>query len=536
MRQVYQPKPELLAVHLWKGAELIVLISPSAGRVHLTTQRLTNPARPPAFTMLLRKHLKGGTIAAIKQPGLERVIRLVIRRDDVQYELICELFGRGNIVLIKDNQILGGLRQGGGERPILPHRGYRPPPSQGKFNPFVLSKEDFRKALQDNDRELWQVLLKNIDGIGPRLARELALRAGLDTQRVASHVQEEELERLWCELKKLFERVNEGRFEPLIYYDGDRPVDVAPFPLKLHEGKRGERREGLSQALDECFSQKRGGEEFEAEQGRLLKIVRSRLKRLERAGERVREDLAEAEGYQRYRRLGDLVLANLDRLERGQREAELLDPASGEAERVALDPKLAPTENAQFFYRKYKKLKRGAEKLRAREAELAEELRYLQEMELGLEQAEGMEDIRELGAELVAAGYIKEEKRPPIAPPGPREFLIEGYKILVGRSGRENDRLIRQASKEDLWLHARGMPGAHVLIKTAGRSGKVPDQVLEEAARLAAYYSRGRGSTKVPVMFTQAKYLRRKKGAKPGSVLVRREEGTLLVPPEPRED
>ncbi|MFQ6117058.1 MAG: NFACT family protein, partial [Candidatus Bipolaricaulia bacterium] len=343
----------------------------------------------------------------------------------------------------------------------------------------------------------------------------------------------EGLKRLWHEFEELFAQVEAGRFEPVIYFDGDRPVDVAPFPLKLYGDLQGERRESLFQALDEYFGQERS---LNTERERLLKGVRLALKRRERARERVREDLTKAEGYERYRRLGDLVLANLDRLKPGQREAELLDPVSGEAERVALDPKLTPTENAQALYRRYKKLKRGLEKLRAREGELAKEIEYLQGLELGLEQADGSEDLHELEVELEAGGYIKREKRrrPPV-PAGPREFLIEGYKILVGRSGRQNDRLIREAKGEDLWLHARGMPGAHVVIKTGGRPGEVPEGVLERAARLAAYYSKGRGSGKVPVAFTRVKYLRRPKGAKPGLVLVQREEGTLLVPPEPEE-
>jgi len=535
VRQVYQPERGLLTIHLWKGEELTLLISPSEGRVQLTTQRFLNPAQPSAFVMLLRKHLKGGTVAKVEQPGLERILKFSIPRGDAEYELICELFGRGNAILVQDGEILGGLRQGGGKRPVLPHHEYHPPPSQGKLGPFSLSESEFQGLFQGGEGEIWQVLLRNIDGIGPRLARELPLRAGLEPTAVS--LREGELERLWREFEGLFSQVAEGRFAPIIYYDGARPLDVVPFPLKIYEGMRGKRRASLSQALDEYFGLQRGGVGFAAEQARLSKTVRLALKRLARAREHVRADLAEAQGYERYRHLGDLVLANLDRLARGQREVELADPGSGQAAKVALDPKLAPAENAQAFYRRYKKLKRGAEKLGAREVELAEEVEYLKGLELSLEQAEGIEDLRELAAELEAGGYIKkEEKQRSSAPVGPREFLIDGYKILVGRSGRQNDSLVRGAKGEDLWLHARGMPGAHVVIKTGGKPGQVPEGVLERAARLAAYYSRGRGSAKVLVIFTRVKYLRRPKGAKPGLVLVRREEGTLLVPPEVEEE
>jgi predicted ribosome quality control (RQC) complex YloA/Tae2 family protein len=435
VRQIYQPERELLSVHLWKGEELTLLIAPSEGRVHLTEQSFLNPAQPSAFAMLLRKYLKGGIIAKVEQPGLERVLKFSIQRGDAEYGLICELFGRGNVILTKDGEILGGLRQGGGKRPVLPHRPYHPPPSQGKLDPFSLSERDLLKLLQGEKGEVWQVLLRNIDGIGPRLARELALRAGLEPEG-AVPLREEELRHLWDKLRKLFAKVQEGRFEPMIYYNnGARPGDVAPFSLKLYEGLQGERRESLSQALDEYFGREQS---LAAERERLLKKVRAHIKRLERARERVREDLAEAQSYERYRRLGDLVLANLDRLERSQREAELLDPASGRAEKVVLDPKLTPTENAQAFYKRYKKLKRGAEKLRAREEELAEEMEYLQELELGLEQAEGIGELRELAEELEAGGYIKREDghRPPRARGSSSSTGIESW------SGEAGDRTI----------------------------------------------------------------------------------------------
>ncbi|MGQ9601723.1 MAG: Rqc2 family fibronectin-binding protein [Candidatus Bipolaricaulia bacterium] len=539
VRQVYGPKPGLLTLHLWKGGELILLLAPAEGRLHLTTQRLPNPAEPSPFVMLLRKHLKGGAILALEQPGLERLVRLMIQRGEGRYELICELFGRGNIVLVRDGVILGGLDQGREGRQILPHQPYLPPPSQGKLDPSSLSEADLAALLRrEGELELWQALVRRIDGLGPRLAKELAIRAGLEPDRPSSQLSLEEQARLLRELRNLVARLNEGQLEPLIYFDGDRPVDAAPFPLKLYEHLRGELRASLSQALDEYFSASSAQAAFSEEQARLLKLVREGIERLERAIAKVKEDRAKAEDYERYRRLGELVLANLSGLQRGQREAELLDPLTGQKERVALDPQLDPAENAQALFKRYKKLKRGGEKLAVREKELADELEQLRALELRLEQAEGLEDLQEVTAELEAAGYIRAEAGSKLAAPsapgpvrlGPREFLIGGFRVLVGRSGRENDLLIRGAHREDFWLHARGLSGAHVLIKSAGR--RVPQAVLEQAARLAAYYSKGRSATKVPVTYTQVKYLRKPRGARPGAVLVQHEEGTLLVPPE----
>ena len=531
VRQAYGPEPGLVTLHLWKGEELILLISPAEGRLHLTTRRRPNPTEPSSFIMLLRKHLKGGRIMAFEQPGLERLVRIAIERGDERFELICELFGRGNIVLVRDGEVLGGLSPGQEGRPILPHREYRPPAAQGKLDPFNLSEESLAQLLDGGEGALWEVLVRGIDGLGPRLARELAVRAELAPESPASELAQEGRAALSQEFRAIFAQLGQGRFEPRIYFDGDRPVDVTPFPFKLYEGLRGEPRASLSQALDEYFSASGAQAAFAGEQARLLKLVRGEIGRLERALEHVREDRAKAEDHERYRRLGGLVLVNLDRLERGQREAQLLDPLTGQVERVALDPRLSPAENAQALFARYKKLKRGLAKLEERLQELQEELEHLQGLELALEQAEGLQDLQELAEELRAAGYLKEERpRPPeVGPAGPRQFLVNGYRILVGRSGRENDLLVREAHREDLWLHARGLPGAHVLIKSAGR--KVPPGVLEQAARLAAYYSKGRTATKVPVTYTQVKYLRKPRGARPGAVLAQHEEGTLLVPP-----
>lgn len=528
IRQVYSPEPGLLTIPLWKSNEVVLLISLAEGRIHLTSRRFTNPSQPSPFVMLLRKHLKGGRITAIEQPGLERLVRISVERGDERCGLICELFGRGNIILVKDGLILGELYRSQGER----SKEYRPPPSQGKLDPFGLTEEGFVRLLQEDERPLREALASKIDGLGPRLARELALRAGVEPESQAAVLSEEERSALFREVRALFAAIEQGRFEPMIYFDGDRPVDATPFPFKLYEGLRAEPRASLSQALDEYFAASGAQAAFAAEQARLLRLVREELARLERAATRVREDRAKAEDYEHYRRLGELVLANLDQLERGQREAELTDPLTGRVERVALDPRLSPTENAQALFKRYKKLKRGVEKLRERERELAEELEHLRAVELALEQAEGAADLAELEEELRAEGYLKEErpKRFEAGPAGPREFLVNGYRILVGRSGRENELLVREAHREDLWLHARGLPGAHVLIKSAGR--KVPEEVLERAARLAAYYSKGRTGTKVPVTYTEVKYLRKPRGARPGAVLVQHEEGTLFVPPE----
>jgi len=569
IRRVYQcrPEPDLelewLTLHLWlkgKGERVLFIGLAPQPRLHLTEVELPHPAQPPSFAMLLRKHLKGGVLRAIDQPGLERLVYLRVRRGEAEseYALAVELFGRGNVVLLRrgeEREVLGALRPGpkGGERTraLLPHTSYQPPPPQGKLPLEGLTPAEFERLLAEagGERSCWQAIQRGIEGLSPRFAKEVAHRAGVDPEKAALALTPEERAGLLTQLQELAAAVAASRWEPLVYYDSQgQPVDCAPLPLKLYElqGLRGERRATLSSACDELLRwELEGGRLLRRREG-LLRALRRAIKRAERALVRVREDLAEAEGHERYRKLGDLILVNLSLLERGQREAELPDPEGGPPIRVALDPRLSPVENAQRFYERSKKLRRALGKLRARQAELEEELAHLKEMERLLEEAETPRELEELELELAAEGYLqlqlpREEAqlRREREPSRPREFLIGGYRVLVGRSGRQNDQLIREAAREDLWLHARGLPGAHVVIKTQGqgrgRRGEVPQEVLRKAAELAAYYSKGRGSSKVEVTYTRVKYLRKPKGARPGAVLVSHEEGTLLVAPRAEE-
>ncbi len=459
---------------------------------------------------------------------------LRFRREGEDYKLIFELFGAGNAVLVQGEEVLGAWRSTA-ERPLRPHEPYEFPRS-GKRDLLKLRETDLQ-AMLATEEPIWRVLFK-LEGLSPRLARELAIRAGLEPERPAEALTLEEQAQLWEAIRWLQGTIQEGRWEPQLYFHKEKPVDVAPFPLESYAGQglQGEPRASLSEALDEFLAISTVEDTAEQLRGELMEAVRSRLERTEHARERVLQDLEKAADYERYRRQADLILANLNELQHGQEHVELRDPATGEAVQVRLDPRLSPAENAQRLYSRYKKLKRGLEKLQARLIELEEELMRLHELTERLEAADA-EELEGLAAELRAQGLLpaseelelKQERGQERA--GPREFLIKGYRVLVGRSGKENDRLVRMADGEDLWLHVRGMPGAHVIIRTKGRRGPVPPEVILKAAELAAYYSKGRGASKVEVSYTPVKYLRKPRGGKPGAVLLQHEEGTVLVRP-----
>ncbi len=525
VQRIYHPQPSLITLELWAGEEKTLLIEAGEWpRVHLTGHKFAHPEKPSAFCMLLRKYLRNGIIVGVSQPGLERIIDLWIRHGE-EYTLRTELLGKQtNIILLRGGTILGALRSTVGRRSFRPGEIYQAPPPQDKLDPRTMTPEEFFARLSSGS--IAQALSHILDGIGPRLAKEIAVRAGLDPGQPVSSLTQEQRAALESAARQLCESVCQTP-SPSLYFDGDTPVDIAPIPLKLYAGLRCESRPTLSQAFDDFVSK---GTSMAHEQRRLLEIVRGHRDKVRKALERVAHDLQAAQDYEQLRHEGELLLAHLSRVQKGMSEITVEDFLDGTTKTIKLDPALEPSKNAQQKFERYKKLKRAQEKLAARLEELRREFEYLENVESALERAEGEAEIAEIRDELGAAGYLPRE--PQRASPqrlGPREFVIRGYRVLVGRSSSQNDELVRQAAREDYWLHARDRPGSHVIIKNPAQR-EVPSDVLLQAAQLAAYYSKGRDAKKVPVSYTRVKYLR--KGGRAGLVFVTHEEGTLMVVPK----
>jgi predicted ribosome quality control (RQC) complex YloA/Tae2 family protein len=534
IQKIYHPRPGVVTLELWAGGEQLLLIETEENpRIHLTQQRLANPPQPSAFCMLLRKHLRNGVVVGVSQPGLERILDVVVRHGE-EYILRAELLGKhANIILLRDGTIVGALKSAVGQRSFRPGEIYQAPPSQGKLDPRAAASEEFFTRLAHEQGELAGALARILDGIGPRLAKEIAVRAQLSPSHSVDRLSAEQRAALWDAACHLFESALQHP-SPHLYFDGDVPVDVAPIPLKLYEHLRGESRPTLSQALDELCSLPK--QTVDQEKLALQKNVRHHLVKASLALERVTRDLENTQEYERLRHEGELLLAHLSQIPKGASAVELEDFLDGTKKTIALDPALSPLENAQRKFERAKKLKRAQQKLAARAQELRQEVEYLAGVESSLERAESPEDLAKLREELRARLRLDRTSSPAIGrrrrtvqTKSGREFLIGGYRVLVGRSSKENDELVRRASREDYWLHARDRPGAHVIVKNPTQR-EVPRDVLEQAAQLAAYYSKGRDAQKVPVSYTRVKYLRR--GGRPGLVLMMHEEGTLLVTPK----
>ncbi len=539
IQQIYQPLPELLLLQLYLGQRHQLLISLSgSARVHLTWQKYENPSAPSAFCMLLRKHLKGGMIQGIAQQGLERLADFMVVRGGEEYTLRAELMGNfSNVILLKGTEILGALKRSAGQRKFFAGARYEPPASQGKLDPRAIAKDDLLKALQVRPEEdVTKALLRVTAGIGPRTAAEITLRAGLKLKSSISSLSASEWDALWDAVQQVFSRIALKDFQPCVYLEDGRPIDCTPFPFESYAHLEIQSYKSLSEALD-AYHRERRQEPFELLTRTVGQRLKQRIRRIEKALGQVEGDLKDAKRFEEYKEQGDLLMANLAQLKKGQSQAEIEDFIRGGRRMISLDPTLDPAANAQRYYERYKKLKRAVEKLTERREDLQRELRYLHECQVYLEQAETLDELKELQKEIELEGALPiASGRGAKTPSGPRRYSVDGFAILVGRNGRQNDALIRQAHREDYWLHAKDRPGAHVLIVSDRKGVVPPERVLLRAAQLAAYYSRGRGSTKVPVTYTRVKYLKRPQGAKPGQVLVMRAEGTLIVSPKEKEE
>jgi predicted ribosome quality control (RQC) complex YloA/Tae2 family protein len=539
VRQIHQPLPELVLLKLYRPREkekFQLLISAGGdARAHLTEQRYENPLRAPTFCMLLRKHLKGGVLEEIEQPDIERILDLVIAHREGRYTLRAELMGnRSNVVLLQGDKIMGALKPTVGSRVFAPHTRYEPPPPQERVDPRCAAPKAWREALRSRGDESIQKAIAGITaGIGPRTAGEIVARVGLNPQRPVSSLSEAELDMLWEATSGLFQAVDHGQVRPHVYFDDEKLVDCTPDAYVIYESYDAQVFDAMSKALDACH-RARQQEPFEQLAQKLSRALHERIRKVRKALTHVERDVERAKEYSELKELGDLLIANLSRIQKGRTEIEVEDFYRGGSRVITLDPTLEPSENAQRYYARYKKQKRAVEKLAVRRRELELELRYLGDLEMHLEQGETLDELKTLEEEFIAEGLLRAPRRPSRPPrgSGPRRFELEGWTILIGRGGRENDRLVRGAHPEDVWLHARDRPGAHVIVAGPRKGELPPELVLLRAAELAAYYSRGRGSAKVPVTYTRVKHLRRPKGARPGLVLVAREEGTLTVAPK----
>ena len=510
------------------------------GRVLLSSEKLRRgEGKPTGLLLLLRKYVRGAHLSAIEQPPFERILRLEFDHPEWGCsELFLEVMGRySNIILVDaSGRVLDSAKrvseQMSRKRPILPGRPYTPPPPQAKLPPSDLTEHRLREILSahEPDVQVWRALVGGLRGLSPLLAREISFRA-LGQPR-ATVAQVERLTPLLETIASLLAPLEDGHWQPSIVKEGEHPVIYAPYPV-AHRGEP-QPAESMSQAIEICVAALTGLDPYAAAKRPLREEIASARARLERRRKAVQSSMARATHAQQWREWGDWILTYAHAIEPRQNEL-VIESGDGEVLIISLDPAKPAVENAQAYFSRYRKAQRAAEDGPARLEEVTLALQDLEQIETDLDLAASRPEIDQVRAVLVEAGYMRKKGGKRARGPASRPLSLtspDGFTLLVGRNSRQNDEItFRWARADDWWFHARGVPGAHVIVRASGQS--LPQDTIQRAAELAAFYSRSRGEVDVAVDYTRRRRVRRIRGAAPGLVAYAGEQTVRVTPRGP---
>lgn len=549
--KIYQPeKDEIIIAIRNKGNNYKLLISSNANypRIYLTNEDKENPAIPPMFCMLLRKYLQGGKIIDISQKGFDRISQFDIESHDefknkVIKTLVVEIMGRhSNIILIDKNakRIVDSIKRVYPSmnkiRVILPGSIYEYPPSQNKMEINKINKDNFFKMISMFDgKKTERALLELVEGFSPLLSREIAFRSSTNDKYIGE-LNNNELQHIFLDILELKIELENNHYKPCIAYNGTEAVEFS-F-LELHQYNQLKFFDSINKAALEFFKVKANKENIKTRSHDLRKIVNIHLDRLYNKLDKQNDELNDAKNSQIYRVYGELLTANLYKLNKKIKEFRTINFYDGNEIVIPLNIKYSPAENAQIYFKKYNKGKIAVNILTKQIEATKTDIEYLEGQLVNLEQCTLPSEIDEIKEELIKEKYIKKRSNKPKqkrASSKPLHFVsMDGFDIYVGKNNVQNDYLtLKFASSEDVWLHTKNIPGSHVIIKSEGRV--IPEATLIEAANLAALHSKAKNSSNIPVDYTFKKYVKKPSGAKPGFVIYTNQK-TLYVTPKRQVD
>lgn len=556
--KIYQPQPLDIVLSMRQNQDnyrLIISAHPQYARAHLTQREYENPLTPPSFCMLLRKYLENSRLIDIEQPNFERILRFYFQTiypiDGIsQLVLVVEIMGKhSNIILLnrQNSTILGAIKilnqQVNRFREIYPGIKYTAPPDKNKINPLEVTESQFiakvsSELLQGN---LNQTLMENFTGFSPLLTKEIIYRAGLKPD-IASPLSSQQLGVLWDSFVNILGSLKSEKLEPSLFIkkESNQVVDFSLIELQQFESYSKKAFPSPSTLLDYYYGQKQSHDYLQQKKKELISVVQRELKRCLKKQSLQEKDLAKAQKAEIFKVKGELILANLYQINKGEsllKTTNYYEADNPEVE-IELDPKLTPSTNAQAYFKKYNKAKNSLIYLKEQMKINQEEKDYLEAVLASLERIEEVRDLALIREELQEEKYLrvkptgkKNKVKNAKLLPQPLKFISsDGLEILVGKNNKENDYLtLKLAHSQDLWLHVKDIPGSHVVIRT-NNNNNIPEQTLVEAAHLAAYYSKAKSSGQVPIDYTRKKYVKKPNGAKPGMVIYQ-EQKTLFITP-----
>ena len=534
INKIHQPyKNEIILVIRANGKNHKVLLSahPSYSRVQLTAENYDNPSVPPMFCMLLRKHLEGSIIEGISQIELDRMIVFEVKGrneiGDISYkQLIIEIMGRhSNIILVdkERNMILDSIKHispsMNTHRTVLPGHSYVLPPQQDKIDPLEAETVDVLRALDFNSGKLDKQIVQSFAGISPLYAKEFVHRAGIGSGAAIAE-----------SFLSLIAHAKNFDIAPTLI-----TADKETFYWMDLQHLQGEKQTfpSLSELLDRFFYQKAARDRVKQQGNDLERFIRNERDKNVNKITKLERTLDDAQQADRYQLLGELLTSNLYAVERGMTEVSVVNyyDENGESITIPLNPQKSPSDNAQNYFSRYQKAKNAIKIVHEQIEKAQEEIVYLEQLLQQLESA-STKDVEEIREELEEEGYLKvrkqtKKKKANMKPVLEQYTSTDGTQILVGKNNKQNDYLTnRVAGRDEVWLHTKDIPGSHVVIKSSNPT----DETIKEAANIAAYFSKARESSSVPVDFTEVKQVKKPKGAKPGFVIYEGQQTVYVTP------
>lgn len=533
--KIHQPNSQEIVFHIracGKNSRLLISIHPSYSRIQLTNETIENPSEPPMFCMLLRKHLEGGFISSIKQLEMDRVIIIRIEGkneigDDMVRELHVEIMGRhSNVILVDPDRmiILDSLKHlspsVNSYRTILPGQPHIAPPSQNKLQPFELEEQEFMKIIEESDEDTARSFVQQVAGFSPLHANELVYRLALGNESA------------FQTYRSFLKEFNQPELSNTYLEVGNKTL-FSSIHLKHLERERISY-SSLGELLDKVYFARADRDRVKQQAGDLERWLQNELDKLKLKMKKLSKEKAQAEKLDTFQLYGELLMAHLYQLEKGQTEAEIINyyDEDGATVTIPLNPRKTPVENAQAYYTRYNKAKTALIKTQQQMDKTKDDINYLEMLQQQVMQA-SPNDIEEIREELAEQGWMKArilKKKKKIVKPTPEAFVsTSGLAISVGKNNKQNDYVtFKISSKSHLWFHTKDIPGSHVVIHDAE-----PDESsILEAANLAAYFSKARDSSSVPVDYTEIRHVKKPNGSKPGFVIYFEQKTVFVTPSE----
>lgn len=554
--KVYQPENDEIVLHIRNNKEnfkLVLSASASNPRVYLSANyKKENPINAPMFCMLLRKYIQSGNIVSVSQVGFERIIKITVESLDelkakTTKDIIIEIMGRhSNIILThEENKIVDSIKRippsVSRVRQLLPGMTYVLPPAQDKLNPLdKISKDKFKETISEFDGSISKCIYSKFLGISPIVSKEICFRSNLDISKPASSIDGIDFDNLYKEFSNVIFNIKDGNYSPCLAIDSsiDKLIDFSSINLTLFDNLKVVHDESISSIIESFYANKDAKERINQRASDFKKSISIKLDRLYNKLKKQKIELKESDNANIYKIKGELITAYIYMIEKGMDFVEVQNFYEEDCPLIKIDlnKNLTPSENAQKYFKRYNKLKHAKKEITAQVGLSLEEINYLENIILSIDNCDNLAELDDIKEELQKLGYmrgkVKSKKDKNNLTTKPNEFLSsDGFTILVGKNNKQNDFLtLKIANNDDLWMHTKNIPGSHVIIKTEGK--EIPESTIFEGAMLAAFFSKSKMSSQVPVDYTLKKNVKKPNGSKPGMVIYETNSTIYVTPSE----